>query len=49
MDMLINKTGDNQEVKDITVALRPFRCEECDYESCEYLLWCKEKNTDKET
>lgn len=41
---------DNKPNKeDIKLIIQPFRCEECDYESCEYLLWCKGKNTDKET
>lgn len=29
------------------VILKPFKCEECDSEFCEYYLWCKGKNVNK--
>ena len=33
------------EDKEIII-LRPYKCEECDGEFCEYYIWCKGKNVE---
>lgn len=33
--------------KDIEIVLRPYKCDECDREFCEYWLWCKGKNVEE--
>lgn len=33
--------------KPVYITVKPYKCESCDKESCEYLLWCKGKNVEK--
>ena len=28
----------------IEIVVKPYKCDECDSEFCEYWLWCKGKN-----
>ena len=30
--------------KEIIIVVKPYKCEECDAEFCEYYIWCKGKN-----
>ena len=39
-----NKTENKEK---IVLTLHPVKCEECDFEFCEFFLFCKGKNIDK--
>ena len=42
-----NINSNKTEHKKNILILHPVKCEECDYEFCELLLFCKGKNIDK--
>ena len=35
-------------MEDIKIVIKPYKCERCDSEFCEYWLWCKGKNVDED-
>ncbi len=39
--------SNKEQNKDIHISFNSIKCEECDYEFCELLLFCKGKNIDK--
>ena len=42
-----NINGNKTENKEkIVLILHPVKCEECDYEFCEFFLFCKGKNVE---
>ncbi len=42
-----NINSNKTEHKKNILVLHPVKCEECDYEFCEFFLFCKCKNIDK--
>lgn len=46
MNINININSNKTENQKNILVLHPVKCEECDYEFCEFFLFCKGKNVE---